>query len=332
MAATHGSFQKLDLCVLCTLLTVVGGLRLGAFNAHVFGLKKAEKQDVMGVLAKIAVRYDILLLQEIKDISGEAIQKLLQKIKKDHGITMSINISDRLGRTSSKEQYAFLYRKDRGISVVSSLHFDDGDEATEDDLFQREPYIVRFKASKCRVTDFTLVALHTMPTQTVKELQALSQVVQHVRRTWRTDNIMVLGDLNADCKYVAKKYWQDIQIRHDSSFWWPIDNDVDTTVNSNTNCAYDRFIIGGKKLKEAVVTKSVRAFNFQTHYSLSSDQALAVSDHYPIELTLHDQARDQTSGSQPSLVSGSGTWMDALRHMWHNVLKTAFHRTSDSDL
>ncbi|XP_076448003.1 deoxyribonuclease-1-like isoform X2 [Babylonia areolata] len=313
-------------CILGTLTTIAQGLRVGAFNAKVFGVTKAGKPHVMDVLAKIAARYDILLLQEIKDSSGQAILQLLQRIKQDHGITMSMNISERLGRTSSKEQYAFMYRQDRGLSVVDSLHFDDGDEATEEDLFQREPYIVRFQASQCVVPDFSLVALHTMPTQTVEELKALPQVVQHVKDVWDTDNVLVLGDLNADCRYVPKRDWPHIAIRHDDDFWWAIGDDEDTTVSNNTDCAYDRFIVAGKTLRDAVINETVQVFDFQTQYGLSSDQALEVSDHFPIELTL----RDKDTNSRGA--SGAVSMVQLVKRAWQAVVKKLSRWRANSDL
>ena len=48
-----------------------------------------------------------------------------------------ISMSERLGRTNSKEQYAFLYRTAR-VEILSTHQFDDSAE----DIFQREPYTV----------------------------------------------------------------------------------------------------------------------------------------------------------------------------------------------
>lgn len=91
---------------------------------------------------QIILRYDVILIQEIRDSSGKAIQQLLSLVNKSvHQVTINvvfqlrsfvrvsvflyspnvscrystkglykITISPRLGRTSSKEQYAFLYR------------------------------------------------------------------------------------------------------------------------------------------------------------------------------------------------------------------------------
>lgn len=37
-----------------------------------------------------------------------------------------------------------LCRTAEGIKVVDSYHYDDGDETTKEDTFQREPFVVRF--------------------------------------------------------------------------------------------------------------------------------------------------------------------------------------------
>ena len=51
--------------------------------------------------------------------------------------TYDMSISQRLGRTNSKEQYAFLYRTAR-VEILSTHQFNDSAE----DIFQREPYTV----------------------------------------------------------------------------------------------------------------------------------------------------------------------------------------------
>ncbi|KAK7101682.1 hypothetical protein V1264_020023 [Littorina saxatilis] len=290
----------------------------------------------MEVLAKIAVRYDILLVQEIKDADQKAMLKLQDRIWSDHGIKMNLITSDRLGRTKYKEQYAFLYREDRGISVLDSYHFDDGDESSGDDSFEREPFIVRFQASNCEVTDFTLVAMHASTTGTVKELTDLSEVVLDIQQTWKTLDIMILGDLNADCKYVPKKAWPGIGLRQDTEFWWPIDDNVDTTVRQSTDCAYDRFVVLGGDLQEAVVPGTAKPFNFQAKYHMTEAEALKVSDHYPIELELQERyERESTpanNGDEASRASGHTGILETLRHIFQGILGSFSRQKPGSEL
>ena len=58
--------------------------------------------------------------------------------------TYSLTISERLGRSISKEQYAFLH-KTSTVEVLSTYQFDD----SADDIFEREPFTV-FVRSKVK--------------------------------------------------------------------------------------------------------------------------------------------------------------------------------------
>jgi len=63
----------------------------------------------MSVLARILSQYDLVALQEIRDAEGTAIEKLEAAVDGE-GTDYEYLIGLRLGRTSSKEQYVFLYR------------------------------------------------------------------------------------------------------------------------------------------------------------------------------------------------------------------------------
>ncbi len=117
---------------------------LGSFNIRRFGKSKMSDPNVVKVLTAIVRRYDILLVQEIVDTSGEAIEGLLvnktlivyqfSKVQKlrilgqyfdsnnfqekvnsglDDGERYSLEVSPRIGRNKAKEQYAFFYAANR---------------------------------------------------------------------------------------------------------------------------------------------------------------------------------------------------------------------------
>ena len=70
--------------------------------------------QVVRVLREIVRRYDVLLLQEVVDNSGEAVQELLEAVNEAEGEdAYGLEVSPRLGRSNAKEQYAFFYRKRR---------------------------------------------------------------------------------------------------------------------------------------------------------------------------------------------------------------------------
>jgi hypothetical protein len=52
-------------------------------------------------------------------------------------------------------------------------------------------------------------------------------------------DVMVLGDLNAACRFIRKKDWQFVSLKTRPEFTWWIGDDIDTTVKG-TRCAYDR--------------------------------------------------------------------------------------------
>jgi len=53
-------------------------------------------------------------------------------------------------------------------------------------------------------------------------------------------NVMLLGDFNADCAYLAKKNRKNVRLITGKSLYWLIPEKTDTTVRSSTSCTYDR--------------------------------------------------------------------------------------------
>uniref|UniRef100_A0A8C1UET5 Deoxyribonuclease I-like 1-like n=1 Tax=Cyprinus carpio TaxID=7962 RepID=A0A8C1UET5_CYPCA len=110
---------------------------------------------------------------------------------------------------------------------------------------------------------FALIGQHTCPKIAMKEMEALYEVFQKVRKKWKTENVMFLGDLNAACSYVTNKGLKNVCLRSDPKFHWLIrDEHSDTTVCEKTCCTYDKLISG-------IVPESEE-----------------VHDHYPVEVDL----------------------------------------------
>ncbi|KAG9328641.1 hypothetical protein JZ751_014448 [Albula glossodonta] len=192
-------------------------------------------------------------------------------------------VSEPLGRSTYKERYLFLYREEM-VSVAKNFTFDDGYESLGTDIFNREPFVVMFSSPFSAVREFTLIPQHTSPDDAVKEIDALYDVVAETRARWNTDNIMLLGDFNAGCNYVVGSEWQQIRLHTDKSFHWLIPDSADTTV-THTNCPYDR-IVTTAPMTKAVVPGSAEVFDYMVALNLEHDLALAVSDHFPVEVRL----------------------------------------------
>ncbi|KAL9966086.1 hypothetical protein ACROYT_G024103 [Oculina patagonica] len=284
--------------ILCKTLPITTregtALKIAAFNVQVFGVRKMENQMVEDVLIKIILRYDIILIQEIRSADDDPINELLESVNRfssPPGI-YKMALSVRLGRTVSKEQYAYLYRSDK-VTLEDSYVFDDGDESTKTDKFQREPFIVRFKAHNTYVSDFAMVAIHTSPSEAVPEIDRLVDVYDDITRKWSLNDVMILGDFNAGCSYVIKSAWEKIRLATDRRFYWLFSDDVDTTV-AKSDCPYDRMVVAGHNMIRGVFADSASVFRYDEAYGLNQEQAEDVSDHWPIEIQLKDSTyRDE---------------------------------------
>jgi endonuclease/exonuclease/phosphatase family metal-dependent hydrolase len=259
--------------------TPYNSLKVAAFNIQVFGTTKMSNPAVVAVLKDILVRYDICLIQEIRDATDTAIHQLLDEVNSMGVGTWQMMLSDRLGRTTSKEQYAFFYK----TSTVGVVNFYQWPDTT--DIFEREPYIVRFRASSYAVGEFGFLGIHTKPDDAVNEINALVDVYDSVSSMWGLTDFILSGDFNAGCTYVTSADWANIRLRTDSRFMWVIGDSIDTTASS-TNCPYDRLVLAGSKMQGAYISGSAVPFNYETAYGISNTLALDVSDHYPVEMLL----------------------------------------------
>ncbi|XP_003785592.1 deoxyribonuclease gamma [Otolemur garnettii] len=289
--------------LLLLLLSVQGALalRICSFNVRSFGESKKEDQKAMDVIMKVIKRCDIILLMEIKDSNNMICPMLMERLNGNsrRGITYSYVISSRLGRNTYKEQYAFLY-KEQLVSVKKNYLYHDYQNG-DTDVFSREPFVVWFQSPHTAVKDFVIVPLHTTPETSVKEIDELADVYLDVKRRWKAENFIFMGDFNAGCSYVPKKAWKSIRLRTDPKFIWLIGDQEDTTVKKSTNCAYDRIVLRGQEIISSVVPKSSSIFNFQKAYKLTEEEALDVSDHFPVEFRLQSSRSRTFTNSKKSV-------------------------------
>uniref|UniRef100_A0A8C7BPS7 Deoxyribonuclease n=1 Tax=Neovison vison TaxID=452646 RepID=A0A8C7BPS7_NEOVI len=231
-------------------------LRLCSFNVRSFGEAKKENKNAMDVIMKVIKRCDIILLMEIKDSNNRICPTLMERLNGEKLVSV-------------KKRY---------------LYHDY--QAGDADVFSREPFVVWFQSPHTAVKDFVIVPLHTTPETSVKEIDELADVYWDVKRRWKAENFIFMGDFNAGCSYVPKKAWKNIRLRTDTRFVWLIGDQEDTTVKGSTSCAYDRIVLRGQEIVNSVVLKSNSTFNFQKAYGLTEEEALEVSDHFPVEFKL----------------------------------------------
>ncbi|XP_054463780.1 deoxyribonuclease-1-like [Anoplopoma fimbria] len=264
--------------LLAALLHLSTSLLLGAFNIKSFGEKKASDPVVMGYISEIVCRYDIILIQEVRDPRLVATNILMNYVNsRCPQYAYHKEVSNPLGPSTYKERYLFLYRTTT-VSLVGSYYYNDIQQ-----LFSRPPFIVKFNDAGRNIV---LIPQHTSPKsgQTWKEIDALYDVVTDARAQFQTNNIMLLGDFNAGCSYVSRSDWQKIRLFTDKKFDWLIPDSADTTV-SHSKCPYDRIVVTDDLMKE-VVSGSAGVFDYELAYGLTPVQAKAVSDHFPVEVAL----------------------------------------------
>ncbi|XP_063953744.1 deoxyribonuclease-1-like isoform X2 [Lytechinus pictus] len=207
-----------------TLKTTAQDFRVGAFSLKVFGQTKITDLSIVATIARVIMRYDIILLQGIIDSEGTAVDDLLKLVNSvESDDPYSMIISEGLGSSYTKEHYAYLYRSSRANLVRSYTYKDTGDR------FEREPYIAIFESRYTAVSPFAVVGIKT----TLEEINLLADVDSELE----VKNVIFAGDFNANCGYVSNNRWKEVELRENPRYKWLIEDDVDTTP-SDTDCAY----------------------------------------------------------------------------------------------
>lgn len=240
--------------------------KVATFNIKVFGDTKMGKENVVTELVEIFYRYDMVAVQEIKDIDQEVPYQFLGALNKpllnqsenntenntEDNTTSEVEkwmmvLSNRTGiqddDINSQEQYAFYYRSTVFRALDNGVLYND----SANDSFQREPLIARFMLLNLQGndtgTELTFINIHTKPTLAVEEMTALGEVVSWSQANGGGGNVVLLGDFNADCSYASYNELVQLPISTEN-FTWLIPDDADTTVG-DSRCAYDRIVTTG---------------------------------------------------------------------------------------
>ncbi|CAF3521983.1 unnamed protein product [Rotaria sp. Silwood1] len=123
------------------LVTILGSLalaiRIGSFNLHQYGPKKSSNATLTSIVAQIINDFDLAVIQEITDVNLKApyiLSEALNKVSSSGAYTMAL--SERVGDSTSKEQYIFFNREaTSGLQLLSASVYDDSIY----DYFERAP-------------------------------------------------------------------------------------------------------------------------------------------------------------------------------------------------
>lgn len=264
-------------------------VRVGSFNIQVFGTSKLNKPRVMNVLAEVVRRFDVVAIQEVRAKSDDVLPKFVELINST-GRHYDFVIGPRLGRTTSTEQYAFIFDT-ASIEVDRAALYTVADP---DDRLHREPLVGWFRVrgpQPEQAFTFSLVDIHTDPDETEQELNALDDVFQAVRNDSRgEDDVIVLGDLNVDDRHLG-------ELGQLSNIAWAISG---VPTNTRGNKLYDNIVFSRTATTEFAGRAGV--FDLIREFNLTTDEALEVSDHLPIwaEFSIYEGGQPGHIATRPS--------------------------------
>jgi deoxyribonuclease-1-like protein len=255
-------------------------IRIASFNIQVFGESKLDKPAVVETLAEIVRNFDVVAIQEVRAASQDAMLRFVEAVNAK-GAKYDYVIGPRLGRTSSKEQYAYIFN-------AATLELDRESVYTvndPDDMLHREPLVAGFRVRGPPAEEaftFTLVNVHTDPDEVAAEIETLDDIFRAVRDDGRyEDDLIILGDFNAD----------DHRLLGVGGLSGVVAAISGQPTNTRGTDSYDNLLFQPLPTSEftgrAGVVDLLRVFN------LSMERALEVSDHCPVwaEFAIHEGGR-----------------------------------------
>lgn len=244
-------------------------ITVASFNIQVLGVSKMEKPEAVEILVDVARRFDVLAIQELRSADQTVIPALIDRINAGGHQYRSV-VGPRLGRTQSKEQYVYIYdaaRIELAPESVYTVH-------DPRDFLHREPLVARFRVRGVpadQAFTFSLVNIHTDPDDTGIELDALADVFSAVQNDGSgEDDIILLGDLNVSPAGMGR-------LGRLPGIKWTVSDQPTNTRGTET---YDNIVFDSRYTTEATGYSGV--MNLQSEYGITLEQALEVSDHYPV--------------------------------------------------
>jgi deoxyribonuclease-1-like protein len=249
-------------------------IKIASFNIQDFGQTKLNKTEVMLTLAFIVRQFDLVAIQEISSQDQQLIPQFVAMINQpiragDPGRRYDHVIGPRVGNSTAKEQFAYLFDSEKILCDRTQV-YTIGDP---DNLISREPLVATFatRAPPDSAFTFTLINVHTDPDVVRVELDALAEAYRVVRRAGvDEDDVIMLGDFNADDTHFGR-LGQIPGI-------WPLIRGVFT--NTKQNKLFDNIIVHQPSTTE--IGQNSGVFDIVRNFNMTTQQAEAVSDHFPV--------------------------------------------------
>jgi len=244
-------------------------IRIATFNASPLDEDKLAKRHVAGHLVKLIRRFDIVALQHVVAPNRSLLVRLVEQLNAD-GRHYTFATGPRDAETSTGPQNVLLFDR-------TTVQIDPSTVCLIDDPANRlrhRPLVAAFRTrgpDPAQAFTFTLVNVHVSPDHATAELDLMDDVFRAVQNDGRNeDDIILLGDLGADDRYLAQ--WE--QALH---LTWAISRMPSTTRGTRLadNLLFDR---------RATIeyTGQSDVLDVMRELDLSVQEAAEISDHLPV--------------------------------------------------
>jgi deoxyribonuclease-1-like protein len=259
-------------------------LRIASFDLPAFDETHPTRPDVLERLARVVREFDVVALQGIASSSDAPLARLaaaasVQGRNYEHLLGPAVNPS------AARERFAFLF----DAQTVEVDHTECYLVNDPHDRLRSDPFVAWFRARGAPVEaafTFTLVCVRVDPERTVEELDALADVFVRVRSDGRReDDVILLGNLNADDRYLGRL--------GDLPRITCAISAAPTTTRGDRQLA--NVIFDHRATNE--FTGRVGVFDFLRELNLSLRDALEISEHLPVwaEFSVYEGGRPRTA-------------------------------------
>ena len=248
---------------------------IGSFNIQSFGRAKMEKSDVVPILVDIVRRFDVIAIQELRDIDQRVIPEFLALINQGGGRFVA-EVGPRQGYYVQKdqrryeEQMVFIYDSSRVELIQRSYVAVDASRK-----MHRSPLVARFRSlgvPQSQAFTFSLMNVHVDYDDAIAEFKLMESILAGVyNQNPDEDDFILLGDMNGEPNTFNKFNWMSNQFAAIPNHW-------------NTNTAqsenYDNIVFDAARTSEFMNQAGV--MSLMAEYQIPVEQAKRVSDHLPV--------------------------------------------------
>ena len=253
-------------------------ITLATFNVRIFSNGSRDDQELEQI-ADVLELYDFVAIQELRDtlVLRRAVNELATR-----GYKYAFDASNRVGRGSPYELYAFLYRTDKIQLVTPGVLWGE-----TNDEFIREPFYATFRSGNF---DFTVITIHVLygdsQSERRPEIIELANVFQAVQSgNANEQDVILVGDFNFP---PTDQGWTNLKAI--PTMTWLVNPPEKTTISDAS--LYDNFWFQSQYVTEYADSFDIYVFDEDVFGNDDQAASLAVSDHRPVWAVFRTDMQD----------------------------------------